>query len=92
MRALVAEGSRLARAMGASRVTANSLHHQALDQVAAPLRVSGTAPDGVVEGVETPDETWWVLGVQWHPEELTATPEAWDRGVFAAFAAAVRAR
>jgi putative glutamine amidotransferase len=88
----VAEGSRLARAMGASRVTANSLHHQALDQVAAPLRVSGTAPDGVVEGVETPDETWWVLGVQWHPEELTATPEAWDRGVFAAFAAAVRAR
>lgn len=83
------EGSRLARAAGATRVVANSLHHQAVDRVAPGLVVTGTAPDGVVEGVETPGDAWWVLGVQWHPEELTATPERWDRGVFAAFAAAV---
>jgi putative glutamine amidotransferase len=54
--------------------------------------VSATAPDGVVEGIESADAGWWVLGVQWHPEELTRTPEAWDRGLFAAFADAVRAR
>jgi len=28
--------------------------------------------------------------VQWHPEELTATPEDWDRRLFAAFGDAVR--
>ena len=32
-----------------------------------------------------------MVGVQWHPEELTATPEPWDRRLFAAFAAACRA-
>ena len=30
-----------------------------------------------------------MVGVQWHPEELTATPEPWDRALFAAFADAV---
>jgi putative glutamine amidotransferase len=88
----VVEGSRLAQAIGATHIAANSLHHQALDRVATPLRVSATAPDGVVEGIESADAGWWVLGVQWHPEELTRTPEAWDRGLFAAFADAVRAR
>lgn len=83
------EGSRLARAAGSTRIVANSLHHQAVDRVAPGLVVTGAAPDGVIEGVETPDDGWWVLGVQWHPEELTATPEGWDRGLFAAFAAAV---
>ena len=32
-----------------------------------------------------------MAGVQWHPEELTDTAEEWDRALFAAFAAAVRA-
>ena len=32
-----------------------------------------------------------MLAVQWHPEELTATPEDWDRRLFAGFADAVRA-
>ena len=85
-------GSRLATALGATRVAANSLHHQALDRIAPALRVTGTAPDGIVEGVETSDASWWVLGVQWHPEELVGTPEGWDRGLFAAFARAVASR
>ena len=33
-----------------------------------------------------------MLGAQWHPEDLTAATEPWDRALFAAFAAAVRAR
>ena len=86
----VVPGSRLADAMGSAHVVANSLHHQALDRVAPALRVTATAADGVVEGAETVDDAWWVLAVQWHPEELTATPEDWDRGLFAAFARAVR--
>ena len=89
---MVVPESRLARAIGASGMRANSSHHQAVDRLASPLRATGTAPDGVIEGLETPDDAWWVLGVQWHPEELTETSEAWDRGLFAAFAEAVRGR
>lgn len=81
-------GSRLAAALGATALTVNSSHHQAVDRVAAGLTVSATAPDGVVEGAEwTGGDGWWLVGVQWHPEELAGTPEPWDRALFAAFRA-----
>jgi putative glutamine amidotransferase len=82
----LAPDSCLARAVGADRVTTNSYHHQALDRVADALRVTGRSEDGVAEGVDGTEEGWWVLGVQWHPEELVGTPEPWDRNLFAAFA------
>jgi putative glutamine amidotransferase len=85
------QDSRLAAAVGAADITVNSLHHQALARVARPLRTVAIAPDGVVEGVEWAGEDWWMLGVQWHPEELTQTTESWDRALFAAFAEAMRA-
>jgi putative glutamine amidotransferase len=85
-------GSALAAALGATSVRANSFHHQALDRVATGVRVVGHAPDGIIEGIESDDPRWWMLGVQWHPEDLVNTPEPWDRNLFAAFAAAVRAR
>jgi putative glutamine amidotransferase len=87
----VAVGSRLAAALGATAATANSLHHQAVARVADGLVAVAHAPDGVVEGVEWAGGDWWMAGVQWHPEELTSTAEEWDRALFAAFAAAVRA-
>jgi putative glutamine amidotransferase len=88
----VAGGSRLAKAIGATDATTNSMHHQAIARVAEGLVAVAHAPDGVVEGVEWAGDDWWMAGVQWHPEELTATAEEWDRALFAAFAAAVRAR
>lgn len=84
--------SRLARYVGATSITTNSSHHQSLDRVAAGLRVTARSEDGIVEALESTDPTWWMVAVQWHPEELTATPEAWDRRLFAAFGDAVRAR
>ncbi len=87
----VVAGSRLARAIGATDATTNSLHHQAIARVADGLVAVAHAPDGVVEGVEWAGDDWWMAGVQWHPEELTETTEEWDRALFAAFAAAVRA-
>jgi putative glutamine amidotransferase len=87
----VASGSRLAAAIGATDATINSLHHQAVGRVAEGLVAVAHAPDGVVEGVEWAGDDWWMTGVQWHPEELTATAEEWDRALFAAFAAAARA-
>lgn len=87
----VERDSRLAAALGASEITVNSMHHQALDKLAPGLRVVATAPDGVVEGAEWADDDWWMVGAQWHPEELTASADPWDRALFSAFAAAVNA-
>ena len=87
----VARGSRLAAALGAERLVANSMHHQAIDRLAPPLRATAHAPDGVVEGAESDDPAWWALAVQWHPEELTSDEHPWDRALFAAFGEAVSA-
>lgn len=85
------EASRAARALSAATARVNSRHHQAIDRLAASLTVTGTAPDGIIEAVETRDDDgWWVMGVQWHPEEFVRDPGAADHGLFAAFAAAIR--
>jgi len=82
--------SRLARIVGARRITTNSSHHQAVRRTASELHVTARSSDGIIEGLEPRDPAWWAVAVQWHPEELTATDEDWDRQLFAAFAAAVR--
>jgi putative glutamine amidotransferase len=84
-------GSRLAQALGDDAIQVNSSHHQALAQVADGLRVSARAPDGIVEGVEWNGDDWWLLGVQWHPEELIKSAAPWDRALFQTFADRVRA-
>lgn len=86
----VEPGSRLADALGTTRLQVNSVHHQGLDLVAAPLRVTARSPDGLVEGIETMEDGWWVLGVQWHPEDLIGGPEPWERSLFSAFVNRVR--
>ena len=83
-------GSRLARACGASDFAVNSMHHQAIARLAPGLSATALAPDGVIEGVEWDGDGWWMLGAQWHPEELVGTAEPWDRALFAAFAHAAR--
>lgn len=83
--------SRLAAATGAVQMTVNSYHHQAVCRLGTGLRVTATAPDGVIEGVESADPEWWILSVQWHPEDLTTDVRSWDRGIFKAFADQVTA-
>lgn len=80
----------LVGAVGATRIRVNSSHHQAIDEPANGLRITARAPDGIVEGAEWRGDDWWMLGVQWHPEELVEDAAEWDRGVFRAFAEAVR--
>ena len=78
--------SLIAKAVGAEHVIVNSFHHQSVKKVADGMRVTARSPDGVIEGIESTDDDWWVMGVQWHPEEMTDSPEPWDRGLFKAFA------
>ena len=85
----IVAGSRLGGAASATAMAVNSGHHQAVDRLAPALRVTATAADGVIEAVEVDDPDWWVVAVQWHPEDLTTDSRAWDRGIFRAFAAAV---
>jgi putative glutamine amidotransferase len=85
----VREGSRLATILGALDVDVNSFHHQAIKQLGRGLADVAWAPDSIVEGVELVDPAQFVVGVQWHPEELVAQ----DRAAFNLFAALVdRAR
>ena len=79
-------GSHLVRLLGASAVEVNSLHHQSLKDVAPGFSVTAVAPDGIVEAIEARDHPF-VLGVQWHPEELAAG----DPGSQRLFDALVRA-
>jgi len=45
----------------------NSFHHQAVNNPGVALRVVATAPDGIVEAVESKEQKP-ILAVQWHPE------------------------
>jgi putative glutamine amidotransferase len=82
----VEPGSLIARAIGTEHCTVNSFHHQSVKRVADGMRVTARSPDGIIEGLESTDEDWWVMAVQWHPEEMTASSEPWDQGLFKAFA------
>jgi putative glutamine amidotransferase len=64
----------VAQTIGKPEIDANSSHKQAIKQVGRGLRIIGTAPDGVIEGIEDPTFPLF-LGVQWHPERLHDEPD-----------------
>jgi len=70
-RVAVEPGSLLASALGTVDAEVNSFHHQAVRKPGRGLKVVATAPDGLIEGVEMPGARAFLLGVQWHPEEMT---------------------
>ncbi len=80
----LAEDSLLAELLGAAELEVNSLHHQAVKDLAPGLRVVGRSPDGVVEAVEG-TSSGFVLGVQCHPEQLWQAADTRWRSVFRAF-------
>ena len=86
----VKPGSRLAEITGAETLSVNSMHHQAVKDVAPSLTASAFSSDHLVEAVEMPDYPFFI-GVQWHPEYLWEKNEAASR-LFAAFAKAAGAR
>ena len=67
----VETGSRIEKMVQNHDVGVNSFHHQAVKRVAEGFTITSRAPDGIIEGMEMPDKRF-VVGVQWHPEEMSA--------------------
>ncbi|PIC88543.1 gamma-glutamyl-gamma-aminobutyrate hydrolase [Sporosarcina sp. P21c] len=76
--------SRLAEWAGTSEVRVNSLHHQAVKEVKAPLVVTAVAKDGVIEALESTAHRFMV-GVQWHPEAMVKQKDALSLKLFKKF-------
>ena len=94
-RSLLAHGieidpdSELAHVVSESALMVNSLHHQAVKDLAPGLRATARSSDGVVEAVESADGM--VLAVQCHPEELV-NQQSWARSLFQRFVTRTVAR
>ena len=90
----IVPGTRLAQLYpGQTRVTTNSIHHQAINRLAVDFEVEARCPDdGMVEAVRWLGPSY-VAGVQWHPEFHDPSDPATldDRPMLDDFLAAARA-
>jgi putative glutamine amidotransferase len=80
--------SKLAAVLGTPITHPASSHHQAIRRPAQGLAVVARAPDGTIEAVEMPRHPW-LVAVQWHPEQTSATDPTQQR-LFDALVAEVR--
>ena len=87
----IVAGSRLHAVLGCTEIKANSLHHQGIKQLGAGLKAVAFSEDGLVEGIETTDPNWFMLGVQCHPETLWLDVETTWQAYFFHFVSACRA-
>jgi putative glutamine amidotransferase len=65
------KNSRLFAVLGTERIDVNSFHHQAVKNLGAGLRITALSSDGLVEGFEG-EEGGFLMGVQFHPEGMSA--------------------
>ncbi len=79
-------GSRLGDIVGGPVAAVNSMHHQAIKDLAHGLKPTAHAPDGIIEGVEGTNGQY-LIAVQWHPEELAETQPGMKR-LFSSFVSA----
>lgn len=93
-RVTVLPGSFLGDLIGDGELDVNSMHHQGIKTLASTLSPVAYAPDGLVEGVEANDPrfTGFLVGVQWHPEELARGGDSASRRLFEGFVAAAAKR
>ena len=70
----IESGSLLNEIIGKNVDEVNSAHHQAVKDVGKDFVVTARSTDGIIEAIEDPSKDF-VLGVQYHPERMTATDE-----------------
>ena len=69
-RVFVDANSQLASILGKDTLAVNSLHHQAIKELAPIFKATAYAPDSIIEAIDAyPNRS--IMGVQWHPEALT---------------------
>ncbi|WP_417450230.1 gamma-glutamyl-gamma-aminobutyrate hydrolase family protein [Kordiimonas sp.] len=89
-RVAVTPGGVLADILGGADFMVNTVHGQAIRDLAPGLKVEAMAPDTTIEAVSVEDAKNFALAVQWHPEW-----KAWENKqstkLFRAFGDAVRA-
>ncbi|WP_143321972.1 gamma-glutamyl-gamma-aminobutyrate hydrolase family protein [Clostridium sp. HBUAS56010] len=81
-------GSLLSKIAGKQTLEVNSMHHQAVKDLAPDLVATAYSPDHLTEALEMPGYPFF-LGVQWHPEYLWEKDEA-AYGIFQNFVNACR--
>ncbi len=69
----IAVDSRLHTVLSSSVAKCSCHHHQAIDELAPGWRVAARAHDGIIEAIEPMHSDWFVVAVQWHPEDTAAT-------------------
>ncbi len=84
----LAPGSVMDRVYGDGELRVNSMHHMAVDEVAAGFEVTARCPDGITEAIESTMPDWFAVGTQFHPEANTAS--ALDIRIFEEFLTGVR--
>ena len=79
----IKKGTMLHSILGLDRFSVNSMHHQAVLDIAPGCVAAARAEDGLIEALEAPEKKF-MLGVQWHPEHMWQE-YASGRNIFSAF-------
>jgi putative glutamine amidotransferase len=67
----IKEDSLLYKIFSNQKIKVNSFHHQAIKTLGRDFKISAYANDNVVEAIERIDKRF-VVGIQWHAEDLTS--------------------
>ena len=62
------KGSKLESILGTKKFHVNSLHSQGIETLSTCLLEEARSEDGLIEAFSSVNTSWWVVGVQWHPE------------------------
>lgn len=93
-RVRIAATSRLGKLLEVPEIWVNSFHHQAVESVGSGWTVSATSDDGLIEALEWSGDPVdrWIIGVQWHPEDLSGANDPAAQAIFSDFLMAVERR
>lgn len=61
-----------------SELIVNTRHKEAVRKINKPFKISALSEDNVIEGIEYIDDNHFVLGVQFHPEDLENTENLYN--------------
>ena len=73
----IKENTTLCKIFG-TKLEVNTRHLYALDKVKKPFIVSATSEDNIIEAIEYIDDEHFLLGVQFHPEDLNNTENLYN--------------